>query len=319
MDGTPPSGSSTGGPRPTGPPVSPRVPTGSRPIEPPTTSPADPPPARRPLALSPSRAADFKQCPLLYRLRAIDRLAEPPSAPAVRGTLVHAVLEGLFGRPAVERTRDEAVAAVRPAWSTLAEQRPDVAEVVPAAELDDWLASAEALVDTYFALEDPRRLTPEACELGLDLVVDGDLPLRGFVDRVDVSPTGLIRVVDYKTGRSPRPDLEASALYQLKFYALMIFRSRGVVPAQLKLIYLGDGVTLTTTTSEAELVIFERSVRALWAAMTAAVTTGDFPASPGRGCSWCTHTAVCPAFDGTPPSYPADLVPELLAPPASEE
>ena len=38
---------------------------------------------RRP-ALSPSRAADFKQCPLLYRFRAIDRLAELPTRAQVR-------------------------------------------------------------------------------------------------------------------------------------------------------------------------------------------------------------------------------------------
>ena len=55
-------------------------------------------------ALSPSRAADFKQCPLKYRFRAIDGLDEPPSPAAARGTLVHAVLEELFELPAPERT-----------------------------------------------------------------------------------------------------------------------------------------------------------------------------------------------------------------------
>ena len=53
---------------------------------------AEAPAPRRP-ALSPSRAADFKQCPLLYRFRAIDRLPEVPGRAQVRGTLVHAVLE----------------------------------------------------------------------------------------------------------------------------------------------------------------------------------------------------------------------------------
>jgi putative RecB family exonuclease len=49
-------------------------------------------PRSRP-ALSPSRASDFKQCPLLYRFRAIDRLPEPPSTAQVRGSVVHAALE----------------------------------------------------------------------------------------------------------------------------------------------------------------------------------------------------------------------------------
>ena len=50
-------------------------------------------------ALSPSRAADFKQCPLLFRFRTIDKLEGPPSPAAARGTLVHAVLEHLFDLP----------------------------------------------------------------------------------------------------------------------------------------------------------------------------------------------------------------------------
>src|SRR4051794_33321455 len=50
---------------------------------------------RRP-SLSPSRAADFKSCPLLYRFRTIDRLPERKTRAAVRGTLVHAVLEKLY-------------------------------------------------------------------------------------------------------------------------------------------------------------------------------------------------------------------------------
>ena len=54
---------------------------------------------RRP-SLSPSRAADFKTCPLLYRFRTIDRLPERKSLAAVRGTLVHSVLERLYDLPA---------------------------------------------------------------------------------------------------------------------------------------------------------------------------------------------------------------------------
>ncbi len=58
----------------------------------------------RPPALSPSRAGDFQQCPLLFRYRTVDRLPEPPSAAATLGTLVHAVLERLYDLPARERT-----------------------------------------------------------------------------------------------------------------------------------------------------------------------------------------------------------------------
>ena len=56
--------------------------------------------AAPPASLSPSRASDFMQCPLLYRFRVIDKLPEKPSEAATRGTLVHAVLERLFDAPA---------------------------------------------------------------------------------------------------------------------------------------------------------------------------------------------------------------------------
>ena len=60
--------------------------------------------ARRRMALSPSRAGDYRQCPLLYRYRAIDRLREPKTIAQVKGTLVHAVLENMYGQPRPERT-----------------------------------------------------------------------------------------------------------------------------------------------------------------------------------------------------------------------
>ncbi|TQK27054.1 PD-(D/E)XK nuclease family protein, partial [Arthrobacter sp. SLBN-53] len=73
-----------------------------------TTGPAT---VRRP-ALSPSRAGDFKQCPLLYRFRAIDRLPEPVSAAQLRGSVVHAALEDLYALPAAERDHDTALTLV---------------------------------------------------------------------------------------------------------------------------------------------------------------------------------------------------------------
>src|SRR4051812_49684298 len=78
-------------------------------------------------SLSPSRAADFKTCPLLYRFRSIDRLPEQPSADQLRGTLVHAVLERLFDLPAGERTPDAAAALVAPAWESLLAREPELA------------------------------------------------------------------------------------------------------------------------------------------------------------------------------------------------
>jgi putative RecB family exonuclease len=259
-------------------------------------------------SLSPSRAADFKTCPLLYRFRTIDRLPEAPSLVATRGTVVHAVLEQLFDLPAPERTLDRARALVPGAWQRIRDAEPGVAELFgldgDGRELAEWLASAEQLLANYFRLEDPTALEPEAREQLVEVVVDG-LRLRGYVDRLDVSAAGDLRVVDYKTGTTPREAFEAKALFQMKFYALVLWRTRGVIPRQLRLIYLADSDTLSYAPDAAELERFERTLHAIWAAIARATQTGDFRPSPSRLCGWCDHQAHCPAFGGTPPPYPS--------------
>ena len=99
-------------------------------------------------ALSPSRAADFKQCPLLFRFRTIDKLEGPPSPAAARGTLVHAVLEHLFDLPAAERTPAAAVALLGPRWAALVEERPELEAMIADDELltqEGWFAAAQTL------------------------------------------------------------------------------------------------------------------------------------------------------------------------------
>ena len=124
------------------------------------------------------------------------------------------------------------------------------------------------------------------------------------MDRLDVAPDGAIRVVDYKTGRSPGEGFEAKALFQMKFYALVVWRLRGVVPAMLQLIYLGNGEMLRYEPDEADLLATERKVEAIWAAIRLAEETQDWRPNPSRACDWCAHRAICPAWGGTPPRSP---------------
>lgn len=296
-------------------------------------------------SLSPSRASDFKTCPLLYRFRSIDRLPETPTRDATRGTVVHAVLEHLFDLPADQRTVEQAQADVEPSWQRLLAVRPELGQLFAelpdtqqpdtqqpdtqhpqvhapdrqvrtdepddqpgtAVQLENWLESARRLVANYFALENPQRLEPAAREQLVEVVLDG-LRLRGYVDRIDISPAGDIRVIDYKTGSIPREAFEAKALFQMKFYALVLWRTRGVVPKQLRLIYLSDTDTLSYRPEAEELAMFERTLQAIWKAIATASLTGDFRPSPSKLCGWCSYHQLCPAKGGTPPPFPADAL-----------
>ncbi|MEV0897480.1 PD-(D/E)XK nuclease family protein [Actinoplanes sp. NPDC049802] len=327
-------------------------------------------------SLSPSRAADFKTCPLLFRFRTVDKLPETPSADQVRGTLIHAVLERLFDLPAADRTPEAAAALVAPEWDRLISQEPELAtlfaveppaaeasapstpatagasgrsvspdrrsepagRVTPAGEgslmrdpaavaaeadavgqaalvdvpagaaeaarIAAFLSGARDLLAGYFAVEDPRRLEPAERETLISTTIGDELLLRGYIDRLDVSPAGDLRVVDYKTGGAPRQAFEGRALFQLKFYALVLWRTRGVVPRALRLLYLKDAEALDYSPEAGELERFERTLIALSQAIERAKRERDFRPKPSRLCGWCSHQSLCPEFGGTPPPYP---------------
>ncbi|MBD3946254.1 RecB family exonuclease [Nocardioides ganghwensis] len=266
-------------------------------------------------ALSPSRAGDFMTCPLMYRYRTIDRLPEAPSPDAARGTLVHKVLEDLFDLPAPERTPERAADMLAPAWDAILEVEPALAEMFgdDGPDVAAWMASCRTVLERYFDLEDPRRLEPAEREVYVESLLESRLLLRGFVDRIDVAPDGRIRITDYKSGRSPAEGFEAKALFQMRFYALVVWRLRGIVPSVLQLIYLGNGEIVRYEPDEQDLLATERKVEALWRAITLAQATGDWRPRPSRLCDWCSFHEYCPTKGGTVPPLPEPAVPVVDA------
>jgi putative RecB family exonuclease len=261
-------------------------------------------------SLSPSRALDFKNCALLYRFRVIDRLVEPPSLEAARGTVIHGVLERIFDLPAPERTSEAAYADIEPGWQELLEAEPELVAMVEdrADGLAGLLTSTKQLLEGYFALEDPRRIEPAEREVLVETTLPSGVHLKGFIDRLDRAPSGDLRVVDYKSGKSPSEAFEGKALFQLRFYALVLWRTTGVLPRMLRLYYLADRERLDYTPDAGDLESLERQLDAIASAIEKARATGDWRHKPSKLCNWCSFQEFCPEFGGTPPPLPNGLV-----------
>lgn len=227
---------------------------------------------------------------------------------------MHAVLERIFDAPLGERTPEAARALLPGEWARLLDTEPRYTALFEADEAatQAWLSTAEALLGTYFTLEDPNRLEPGDRELWVQTQLTNGPLLRGIVDRLDVAPNGDLRVVDYKTGKSPRPGYEASALFQMRFYALVLWRERAVVPKMLQLIYLGNGQVLRAEPTEADLELTEAKVRSLWAAIETAARAGQWEPRRTPLCGWCAHQELCPLFGGTPPQTSPDAAAAAL-------
>jgi putative RecB family exonuclease len=252
-----------------------------------------------PYSLSPSSISAFKECPLAFRFSYLERLPEPPSPWASKGTLVHRALELLLCRPPDDRTLDAALADLDRARAELATD-PEFSELVMSEqEWAQWQADSEALVARYFELEDPRDVHPIGLELKLEARI-GDVRLRGVIDRLELAPDGALVVTDYKTGGVPSERYEGRSLSGVHIYALLCQHMLGRRPDRVQLLYLQKPEAIIATPSDQTAAGVERRTEALWTAIERACIADDFRPHPSRLCDFCAFRAYCPAYGGDP-------------------
>lgn len=250
-----------------------------------------------PVSLSPSKVSSFTDCALAFRFSAIDRLPEPPSVAATRGTLVHAALERLFCLEAPQRTLPAALACLDAAAVEL-QHHPDLADLeLDGPAMGTFLAEAAALVEKYFRLEDPTMVIPIGIELKLEVELAG-VRLRGIIDRLELDADGELVVTDYKTGKAPGERQEQQRLAGVAFYSLLCERLFGRRPARVQLLYLADPVAIIATPTDRSTRGVERKLAAVWTAVERACEREDFRPNPSRLCDWCAFKAYCPSFGG---------------------
>jgi len=255
-----------------------------------------------PYSLSPSSMGTFTSCPLSFRFSYIERLPEPPSAPASKGTLVHLALQHLMWRPPAERTVEAALLDLDRARAEL-EAHPEFAELELTEE--EWAgfhADAAVLVHRYFEMEDPTQVQVLGVELRVSATTSDGVTIRGIIDRLELDADGELVVTDYKTGRAPAVNREQQRLSGVHFYAFLCERLFGQRPAKVQLLYLAEPLAIITTPTEQSIRGLERKVSAIWTAVERACSADDFRPRPSKLCDWCAFQAYCPAFGGDPDS-----------------
>ncbi len=274
-------------------------------------------PVPPPRSLSPSKVTAFTDCPLAFRLALIDRLPEPPSPHAVKGTLVHSALEGLHWRwPAGGRSLDAADEELDRAWDLLQQDPEFLALELSAEEADKFCKDARALVRNYFEIEDPDSVRAIGVELLLQAEAGG-VTLRGIIDRLDLTDEGELVVVDYKTGRAPSVNFEQTKLKGVQFYADLCESVLGRAPVEVRLLHLREPLEITARPNPQSLRGHRRRTAAVWTAIERACSTGDFRPRPSSLCGFCSFQPLCPSHGGTPPPLPE--VPEVSSMPTVVE
>jgi putative RecB family exonuclease len=265
-----------------------------------------------PPRLSPSSMGAFTTCPLAFRFSYVDRLPEPPSAPASKGTLVHRALERLMLRPAPERTPAAAHTDLVAAAEELAEHPEFAGLELTAGEVEAFRADAAMLVDRYFELEDPATVRPIGLELRLTAELER-VTLRGVIDRLELTPEGELVVTDYKTGQSPSERWEQRSLAGVHVYSVLCEQAFGRRPARVQLLYLSKPEAIIATPTDGSTRGVLTKSGAVMEAVRRACANDDFRPSPGPLCEFCSFREFCPSWGGDPEQAKPELEARLAA------
>ena len=91
----------------------------------------------------------------------------------------------------------------------------------------------------------------------------------------------------------------------------MCWRAFGVIPKEIRLVYLADPAVLSLNPNERMLIAFERQMQALAKAIHRAVEKDDWRQRPTPYCMSCSFQQRCPAWAETAVGHaePEDAAP----------
>jgi putative RecB family exonuclease len=218
----------------------------------------------------------------------------------VKGSSVHLALELFFTRyEPDDRTPENLQICIDSALQQFQTDDEYVSLNMDEAAARKFPVEVTKLTYNYLDMEDPGAINVKGVELRLEVWVEG-WTMRGIIDRLDEPEPGLLEVVDYKSGRAPSTKWEQKATLGIHLYALMCEQQFGVLPDQVKLLFVKDKLTVSSKPTERSNNELRQKVRAVREAVWRSCETGEFGVSPSAICNFCDFKPICPAHGGDP-------------------
>jgi RecB family exonuclease len=266
-------------------------------------------------ALSYSSVRTYLECPLRWKFLYVDHLPEAPRGYFSFGRTVHSALEALLlplvrplprvvavgeaqktldewhgglpqppGRlPSLEELREE----YRKAWVSEGYTSPE--------EEERYRQLGLEMLTSYWQDLSESPPTPVAVESHLEAAWDG-IPIHGYIDRIDATPTGGLEIIDYKTTRELSQE-DARGSDQLGMYQVLVERNYARPVETLTLFHLRSLTPLSVPPKPAAELgeLYDRVGTA-----RDGIRSQSYDPSPGRQCGRCEFRAMCPEFREVP-------------------
>lgn len=257
-----------------------------------------------------SRLDTYARCPLSYKARYLDpqicgadHVLPIPDAggPAVLGKLCHRTLE--LGCQALQQARHMGrlfrhqklfLDCLHTAFQEPAEKR----DALPNGQV---LADAQAILIEYLKTGDFYADQIIGLEWPFDFVIEdpfGDIRLIGFIDRLEMTPEGVVRIKDYKTNRMLYTKDELRQSLQASIYEIAVRDSTALsvtpdTPVDFEFVLLRHGISQRTTRSESDLQLAVHQITSL---VHRCEGSRHFEPQLNKYCAYCDHKLRCPLW-----------------------
>ncbi len=244
------------------------------------------------MRISYSTFDSYRNCPLKYKFKEIDKIKEPKSKEAIFGTLIHSVLKYIHTPAILAPTIDQALDYFSKGWNSEVYEN----------ELEERSAFSQGvtIIQNYITHNHPNDYTIIDLEshFSIDIgdEITGKHTISGIIDRIDKTEDGY-EIIDYKTTRKMPSQDKVDNDIQLSVY-LKAFLDR--YPKEIdhldkitvSLYYLKHGVKLSSKRTKEQLEALEKS----FLDVIKSIEEAKFEPMLSPLCDWCGYQNICPLW-----------------------
>ncbi len=252
------------------------------------------------LSFSYSKMGMYKECPQKYKFRYVHFIPELPKYYFAFGSALHSVMEFIYN-PARQffPTLNEALAHFDSVWSQTTWQekgyKSEDKELAGYAEGRDEITA-------YYQKHAATFAKPLSVEMKSTLEIDG-LSLISILDRMDYMGNGLIKILDYKTGKTVQREPDQLYMYQKvaetspAIKALVQQKDPSVKEVRVGQLAFYHLPSLTEMTFERAP---DKDIADFWQkvlGVASDIRAGKFAPNPEeKKCQWCDYRNICPVY-----------------------